>query len=208
MSRFYDTQGLPLNLGDLYQGRLPGFGPEGLLAAAAAGFPGSLPPFGPPFPMGLQHGLPGMMMQPRSGDEGIREESPASSLGSSHSEKASKKRRLSHDGHEINTTSTHGSSFEALSVARDKMSMEHERLTRPQNNNSEKADKNAHQEGNDEDTDNEVVDKENTQHQREEDFDEEEDEETNLTRESSPSTSQTNSTNAATAPIISCPISC
>jgi len=92
MSRFYDTQGLPLNLGDIYQGRLPGFGPEGLLAAAAAGFPG-VPGFGPPFPLGIPPGMPGMILPGSApGEDHLREErgSPSSSAGSSHSSPRSK----------------------------------------------------------------------------------------------------------------------
>ncbi|RWS31414.1 zinc finger protein basonuclin-2-like protein [Leptotrombidium deliense] len=39
LSRLYDPQGLPLSLRDLYHGRLPSLGADGLLAAAAASFP-------------------------------------------------------------------------------------------------------------------------------------------------------------------------
>lgn len=233
MSRFYDPQGLPLNLGDIYQGRLPGFGPEGLLAAAAAGFPaslGSIPGFPPSFPLGLPPaGLPPGIMIPRQ--EGVREErdSPASSAGSSvNSEKHSthlKKRRTqsnsspSHeqDKEDISSAVESHASFEALSAAAaNKMSLHRDKLcNRQQNNTSPKSQQKERQQEverhpDDEETDNEedVSDKrvnDSPQGQQQDIEEEEDDEEETSTRESSPSR---NTSKASSAAPISCPISC
>lgn len=83
LSRLYDPQGLPLSLNDLYNGRIPPHlgADAGLLAAAAASFPGVVPGFPSPFNLGLP---PPMAMGPRSeGAIDVRDrESPASSVGS------------------------------------------------------------------------------------------------------------------------------
>lgn len=83
LSRLYDQQGLPLSLGDLYHGRIPSLGADGLLAAAAASFPGVVPGFPSPFNLGLPRppGV-GFSMQGHEHDNGGRD-SPSSSMESS-----------------------------------------------------------------------------------------------------------------------------
>lgn len=85
LSRFYDPQGLPLNLADLYHGRLPPIGPDGLLAAAAAGFPGLPAGFPSPFLALAPHaGLPGLPLANQEAQHNrlVERDSPASSAGS------------------------------------------------------------------------------------------------------------------------------